>query len=218
MVHDQSTDDEAIEMYVGGLVLDPNSQAPVVILKDEGGTICLPIWIGVAEATSIASALKQVGMVRPLSHDLMLDVINEFGGNIERVIISDLKDATYYAELVISKGDKIFIFDSRPSDAIALAVRTSSPVYVSKTVLDQAKILVESPDKSQEGEQSNKSELEEDTEIAVKVVAGDDGDVDGDGISSSAEYPKDSDLSGIGKDKWKTILEELDPDDFKYKM
>src|SRR5438093_2492809 len=106
--------DTALEMYVGGLMLDPNTQAPVVVLKDESGDICLPIWIGIAEATSIASAIKQVNMARPLTHDLMNDIFNELDVKVQRIVITDLRDSTYYAELVLSHGYKILIIDSRP--------------------------------------------------------------------------------------------------------
>ena len=116
------SNDTAIEMFVGGLVLDPNTQAPVVVLKDESGDIALPIWIGVAEATSIASAIKQLTMQRPLTHDLMQDIFAEVGVKVQRVVITDLKDSTYFAELVLSHGDKALIMDSRPSDAIAIAI------------------------------------------------------------------------------------------------
>jgi len=183
--------EDAIEMFVGGLVLDPNTQAPVVVLKDEQGETCLPIWIGVAEATSIASAIKQVGMARPLTHDLMFDIFGELGVSIQRILITELRDATYYAELVVSYGDKVYIFDSRPSDAIALAVRASASIFVNRAVLEQAKITFDAA-----------------------------GQPTGEGTDASSE-PSDegsTDFRNIEKDKWVEILEELDPDDFKYKM
>ena len=134
------TNDTAIEMFVGGLVLDPNTQAPVVILKDETGEINLPIWIGIAEATSIASAIKQLAMARPLTHDLMYDIFLELGVRVQRIVITELKDSTYFSELILSYGDKAIILDSRPSDAIAIALRASAPIFVAQSVLDQAKI------------------------------------------------------------------------------
>lgn len=177
---------EAIEMFVGGLVLDPNTQAPVVILKDESGNISLPIWIGVAEATSIASVLKQVPMARPLTHDLMSVMIHELGGRVERVIITELKDSTYFAEILLAVGEKAFILDSRPSDAIAIALREQAPIYVSQEVIKQAQVKFESqPKESSE--------------------------------PTTEEEPK-QDLQGVERDKWGEILEELDPDDFKYKQ
>jgi hypothetical protein len=191
--------EDAIEMYVGGLILDPNTQAPVVVLKDELGETCLPIWIGVGEATSIASAIKQVGMARPLTHDLMFDIIGELGCTVQRVVIIELKESTYYAELVMVQGDKIFIFDSRPSDAIAMAVRTAAPIFVNRSVLDQAKITFD----------LNESGRKKEEEVDKNSQA------DGDAVS-----PADGGayFNTIEKERWKEILEDLDPEDFKYKM
>lgn len=191
------TEETAIEMFVGGLVLDPNTQAPVVVLKDESGQIVLPIWIGIAEATSIASAIKQVTMARPLTHDLMHDIFQEVGVRVQRVVITELKDSTYFAELVLSLGDKALIIDSRPSDAIGIALRESAPIYVTQSVLDQAKVTfsvenTSSPLPEGEGGLTEEGAQEE---------------------QSSAE-----DFKNIDKDKWQELLNKLDPDDFKYKM
>lgn len=192
-----SAPDTAIEMFVGGLVLDPNTQAPVVILKDETGDLALPIWIGIAEATSIASAIKQVTMARPLTHDLMHDIFDELGVRVERVVITDLKDSTYFAELVLSYGDKALILDSRPSDAIAIALRSSAPIYVAQQVLDQAKVAFSTIS----GGEPTEGEME--------------------GVDESAEAGEggeEKDFRSLDKDKWAELLEKLDPDDFKYKM
>jgi bifunctional DNase/RNase len=189
------TNETAVEMFVGGLVLDPNTQAPVVVLKNESGEICLPIWIGIAEATSIASAIKQMNMQRPLTHDLMHDIFTEIGVSVQRVVITELRDSTYFAELILSHGEKALILDSRPSDAIAIALRASAPIFVNQAVLDQAKITFTAPpmpdDKSGEGAPA----------------------VEGEGDSSQS-----NDFRAIDKDKWNEILDNLDPDDFKYKM
>lgn len=192
-------DDTAIEMFVGGLMLDPNTQNPVVILKDESGQVTLPIWIGIAEATSIASAIKQVTMHRPLTHDLMYDVLNELGVKVERIVITELRDATYFAELVLSYGEKALLLDSRPSDAIAIALRGSAPIYVTQKVLDQSKhAMAGMPQPPGTAGQQPAEESE----------AG-----EGDPDDESRK-----DLSAVDKDKWEDILNELDPDDFKYKM
>lgn len=188
---------DAIEMFVGGLLLDPNTQAPVVVLKDETGQVSLPIWIGVPEATSIASALKQVTMTRPLTHDLMADIFNELSVRVERVVITDLKDSTYFAELVLSSGDKALILDSRPSDAIGIALRAHAPIYVTQAVIDQAQIqfpqgLPVPP--NQEQMQEGKGEEEE------------------------PESVEKTGVQDIAKDKWSDILDSLDPDDFKFKQ
>lgn len=187
------SNETAVEMFVGGLVLDPNTQAPVVVLKDESGKLCLPIWIGIAEATSIATAIKQVAMERPLTHDLMYDVFTQIGIKIQRVVITELKESTYYAELVLMYGDKALIIDARPSDAIALALRASASIFVAQSVLEQAKI--------------NFTVVAEDQEGAEMEHSGDD----------IGEYPG-GDLTAVDKEKWQKILEDLDPDDFKYKV
>jgi bifunctional DNase/RNase len=191
------TSDTAIEMFVGGLLLDPNTQAPVVVLKDESGDIHLPIWIGIAEATSIASAIKQLNMARPLTHDLMYDIFLELGIRVQRIVITELKDATYYAELILSYGDKALILDSRPSDAIAIALRASAPIFVTQQVLEQARVAFATNTSAKTGEQTAKGEGQ-----ATEEAAG----------------PEAPDFKNIDKDKWNELLSELDPDDFKYKM
>lgn len=188
-------DDTAIEMFVGGLLLDPHTQAPVVVLKDEAGNVHLPIWIGIAEATSIASAIKQLNMARPLTHDLMQHIFQELGVRVERIMITDLRDSTYFAELILSYGDKAIILDSRPSDAIAIALRASAPIFVAQQVLDKAKVAFSS---ASQGEAPSTEEGAE----------GQEGELKEGGL----------DFKSIDKDKWKEILNELDPDDFKYKM
>lgn len=190
------SEETAIEMFVGGLVLDPNTQAPVVVLKDEKGEVHLPIWIGIAEATSIASAIKELDMARPLTHDLMYDVLGDLGVRIERMVITELKDSTYYAELVLSFGDKALIFDARPSDAIAMALRASAPIYVAPRVIEQAQMAFSSEDAGAA------SASGEDPSDALNEELGE----------------SDKDFKNIDKDKWSEILEDLDADDFKYKM
>ncbi len=189
----------AIEMFVGGLMLDPNTQAPVVVLKDESGDVVLPIWIGIAEATSIASAIKQLNMARPLTHDLMMEMFQQLGAKVERIVITELKESTYYAELVLTVGDKALIFDSRPSDAIAVALRASAPIFVVQQVLDQAKVTF-----SQGGPAAAEGEGSPEEGNAEG------GETDG--------GPVTKDFKNIDKDKWQEILDDLDPDDFKYKM
>jgi bifunctional DNase/RNase len=189
-------EDIAIEMFVGGLVLDPNTQAPVVVLKDETGEHVLPIWIGVSEATSIASAIKQVNMARPLTHDLMHDIFSQSGIKVQRVVITELKDSTYYAELAICKGDRVMLVDSRPSDAIAIALREDAPIFVAKQVLDTAKATFK---------------IEQAESLASPPVVEDDEE-------SAQVDQQQADFKNIDKAKWDDLLEKLDPDDFKFKM
>ena len=191
------TEETAIEMFVGGLLLDPHTQAPVVVLKDEADNVHLPIWIGIAEATSIASAIKQLNMTRPLTHDLMNDVFVELGVRVERVVITELKESTYFAELILAYGDKVMILDSRPSDAIAIALRASAPIFVSQTVLDKARVVFSSGEGAPGGKPEGHIE-------------------DSGGTINPTDEGQD--FKSIDKDKWKDILGALDPDDFKYKM
>lgn len=199
--------EDALEMFVGGLVLDPKTQAPVVLLKDEHGQYCVPIWIGMAEATSIASAIKQMVMPRPLTHDLMASILNEVGVRVERVMITDLKDSTYFAELVLSFGDKAIIMDSRPSDAIALAVRAAAPIYVMTAVVEQAKVAFESLE-SVAGPLNEKPAPESEQGAPESQ----------EGESAEEEVQEGHKFSEEDRDKWTEILAELDPEDFKYKM
>ncbi len=190
-------------MFVGGLVLDPATQAPIVILKDESGAITLPIWIGIPEATSIASAIKQVTMARPLTHDLFFDLLLEVGVTVQRVVITELKDSTYFAELVLGQGDRIMVLDSRPSDAIAMALRATAPIYVAQTVLDQAKVAF--------GANNPLGQLE--PQSAHEEGGAPEGEE-----GQAEEQSSDKDFTGVDKDKWEELLSKLDPDDFKYKM
>lgn len=191
----------AVEMFVGGLVLDPATQAPIVVLKDETGEVTLPIWIGIAEATSIASAIKQVAMARPLTHDLFYELLLELGITVQRIVITELKDSTYFAELVLGQGDRVFVLDARPSDAIAMALRATAPIFVAQSVLDQARQAFAKQGSQQPSNQPQPQEGQAEDE-------------------QPEEQQDDSskDFRAIDKDKWTEILSQLDPDDFKYKM
>ena len=198
----------AVEMFVGGLVLDPATQAPIVVLKDESGQITLPIWIGIAEATSIASAIKQVAMARPLTHDLFYDLLLELGITVQRVVITELKDSTYFSELVLGQGDKVLILDARPSDAIAMALRATAPIYVSQAVLDQARIAFSSPSAAPASPTTNNPAQDK----------GETTEGEEQGQESQELEESSKDFRTIDKDKWEEILSQLEADDFKYKM
>ncbi len=198
----------AVEMFVGGLVLDPATQAPIVVLKDESGQITLPIWIGIAEATSIASAIKQVAMARPLTHDLFYDLLLELGITVQRVVITELKDSTYFSELVLGQGDKVLILDARPSDAIAMALRATAPIYVSQAVLDQARIAFSAPSAAPASPTTNNP-----TQDKGEATEGEEQGQEAQELEESSK-----DFRTIDKDKWEEILSQLEADDFKYKM
>ncbi len=132
---------DSIEMSVGGLTLDPVTKTPIVILKDADNKLNLPIWIGLLEATAMATELEGIKMARPMTHDLLKNTLAELGGSVDYVEITELKENTYYALINLNISGKELTIDSRPSDAIALALRTKSPIYVAKAVLEASSIL-----------------------------------------------------------------------------
>lgn len=217
MVSEQET---AQEMFVTGLLLDPNTQSPVIVLQDETGKITLPIWIGVPEATSIAATLKQVEVPRPLTHDLLHGVLRELGARVERVVITDLQEGTYYAEVSMSHGDKALLFDARPSDAVAIALRESAPIYVFESVIAKAQATLP-PELLQNLSTPQLPEPEGSTEKGESEssgVATDDKGEKGEQETSEEEDEYSVDFKNIKKEEWEEILKKLDPDDFKYKV
>jgi hypothetical protein len=131
-----------IQMEVGGLGFDPRNLSPLVLLKDHDELNFLPIWIGIFEAASIAMEMQGLHPPRPMTHDLLKSVIDKFKAKINRILINDVKDGTFYAVIEVEKenGEKVMI-DSRPSDAIALAIRAQAPVFVAEVVMMQAKLV-----------------------------------------------------------------------------
>jgi hypothetical protein len=128
------------EMKVYRLVLDPGKQSPIVILQDEASGALLPIWIGIFEAHAIAMKMEGVEPGRPMTHDLLNSAFAALNALVERVEVVDLVDNTYFARIQFLLGDKRHAIDSRPSDAIALALRAGSPIFVADHVLEQSKI------------------------------------------------------------------------------
>ncbi|MFP5214139.1 MAG: bifunctional nuclease family protein [Acidobacteriota bacterium] len=123
------------QMKVSGLVMDPQTNNPIVILKDLENELSLPIWIGLLEATSIATELEKIHFPRPMTHDLIKNCFELLHVKVERVEVCDLKDNTYYALIHIRSGDTVSPIDARPSDAIAIALRTNAPIFVDEEVL-----------------------------------------------------------------------------------
>jgi len=136
--------DQSIQMTVGGLTLDPVTKTPIVILKDMDNKLNLPIWIGLLEATAMATELEGIKMARPMTHDLLKNLLAELGGSVNSIEITELKENTYFASIYLNIGGRELAIDSRPSDAIALALRTKSPIYVAKAVLEASSILQQS--------------------------------------------------------------------------
>ena len=130
-----------IEMTIKGLMVDPVTNMPIVILKDKDGDRVLPIWVGIFEANAIALQIENVATPRPMTHDLLRNIITDLEGRVDRVVVSDLKDNTFYAIIHLTvRGERVAI-DARPSDAIALALRTRSPILVEENVIDTAKTV-----------------------------------------------------------------------------
>ena len=128
------------KVSIAGLTMDPASNTPIIILKSEEDEQAVPIWIGLLEATSIASALQNIEYERPMTHDLLKNFADTLQISIVKVEVCDLKDNTFYARIYFVSKDKSFDIDARPSDAIALALRFKAPIYVEDSVMQKSKI------------------------------------------------------------------------------
>lgn len=162
------------EMKLSRLILDPVTNTPIIILKDLEDKVTLPIWIGLLEASAIAVELEEAQPQRPMTHDLVKNILSRLKVQVSRVEVTDLKDNTFYALIHLTVDGKTFKIDARPSDAIAIALRTAAHIYVDEKVIR----------KLQKANAENIKDLDE--------------------ASQSAE--------------WKDLLEEMSPEDFKYKM
>jgi bifunctional DNase/RNase len=127
-----------VEVTVAHLGLDRTTSSPVVILREKDGDGVLPIWIGPAEANAIAMEMQGVKAPRPMTHDLLKQILVGLGATLRRVTISAVKERTYFAELLVQQGDKVYQFDARPSDSIALALRVQAPIFTEPSMLDRS--------------------------------------------------------------------------------
>ncbi len=141
---------QLVAMSIKGLMLDPVSNSPIVVLKDEEEKFFLPIWVGIFEANAIALQLENVSTPRPMTHDLLRNMIAELDARVTRVVINDLRDSTFFAQIRVIAGERTLELDARPSDAIALALRTEAPIYVAQSVLDQAQTITPDGDDQDE--------------------------------------------------------------------
>ena len=128
-----------IEMKIRGLMMDPVTNVPIVILKGSDGNTLLPIWVGVYEANAIALEIEKVATPRPMTHDLLRNMLQGLGCSVSKVVVSQLKDDTFYAVIWLMQNGNLISVDSRPSDALALALRTDSPIYVDEEVIKNSK-------------------------------------------------------------------------------
>jgi len=129
-----------VEMKIRGLMMDPVTNMPIVILKDVNGNTVLPIWVGVYEANAIALEIEKVQTPRPMTHDLLKNVLLGLEVQVQKVVVSDLKDDTFYAIIWMERDGQTISMDSRPSDALALALRLDCPIFVSEQVLKNSKV------------------------------------------------------------------------------
>ena len=136
------------------MTMDPASNTPIIILKSVEDDQAIPIWIGLLEATSIASALQNIQFDRPMTHDLFKNFIRNMNLEVSKIEVCDLKDNTYYAKIYFTSEDRSFSMDSRPSDAIAIALRFQAPIYVDDKIIEKSKQIeadLEMSDTSEEG-------------------------------------------------------------------
>ncbi|MDP8978301.1 MAG: bifunctional nuclease family protein [Actinomycetota bacterium] len=138
-----------IELELVGVRVELPHNQPIVLLKERAGERFLPIWIGAVEATSIAFALQGVPVARPMTHDLMRDLLQGLAIAVDRIVVTELREGTFYAEIHMNKGDDAVVVSSRPSDAIALAVRATVPIYAEEGVLNEAGIEIEDDEESE---------------------------------------------------------------------
>src|SRR5215472_13455557 len=125
-----------IEMTIKGLIIDPITNMPIVILRDREGQKTLPIWVGIFEANAIALQIENVSTPRPMTHDLLRNVIHDLKASVQKIVVCDLQDNTFYALIYLSWHGDTLAIDARPSDAIALALRTRAPIFAEEAVID----------------------------------------------------------------------------------
>ena len=136
-----------VEMKIRGLMLDPVTNMPIVILKDVNGNSVLPIWVGIYEANAIALEIEKVTTPRPMTHDLIKNLLVGLDAQVHKIVVTELRDDTFYALIWLERDGQVISIDSRPSDALALALRTDSPIYVEEDVLKNSKISSAASDK-----------------------------------------------------------------------
>ncbi len=128
-----------VEMKIRGLMMDPQTNNPIVVLKDVNGTAILPIWVGIYEASAIASEIDKQATPRPMTHDLIRNLLFGLEAEVKKIVVSDLKDDTFYAVIWLERDGELISVDSRPSDALAIALRMDCPIFVDDTVLKTSK-------------------------------------------------------------------------------
>ncbi len=142
-------DNNLIEFFIKGIILDPTNNVPILLLEDRDLTMIIPIWIGFFEANAIALGLEKLDSPRPLTHDLLTSILDKIGITVKKVVITDIIESTYYANIYLEKDGDEYIIDSRPSDAIAISAKKGNKIFISKKVIDKASPIMlnsETPD------------------------------------------------------------------------
>ena len=139
---------ELVPMSIKGLMLDPVSNSPIVVLKDDEEKFFLPIWVGIFEANAIALQIENIATPRPMTHDLLRNVIHDLKAEVQKIVVCDLQENTFYALIYLGLNGDTVAIDARPSDAIALALRTRAPIFVEETVIENAKTVDFSSEKN----------------------------------------------------------------------
>lgn len=142
-----------VEVRIRGLMLDPATNMPIVVLKDVASETVMPIWVGIFEANAIAIEIEKLATPRPMTHDLTRNLIHHLNGTLERIVITELKDDTFFAVLWMRQENESIAVDARPSDAIALALRADCPIFVAEQVMQSAKLNTSGPPEGPTGEQ-----------------------------------------------------------------
>ncbi len=142
-----------IEMKVMGIALDTRTGSPIVVLHDLDNRKALPIWIGSAEASAIIRKIENISVSRPMTHDLIVQIVEKMGGNIDRIEINDVEKETYYANIYLTKDNEEIVIDARPSDAIAIAIRVDAPIYVTANVLANGSVSCDAAKDEEEAQE-----------------------------------------------------------------
>ena len=142
-----------IEVRIRGLMMDPSTNMPIVVLKDVRSDTVMPIWVGIFEANAIALEIEKMSAERPLTHDLTRNLIRHLNGELEKVVITELKDDTFFALLFVRQGGEAVAIDARPSDALALALRADCPIFIAEKVMEMAKLNTTGPPEGPTAEQ-----------------------------------------------------------------
>jgi bifunctional DNase/RNase len=137
-----------VEMRIRTLMMDPVTQMPIVILRDMSGDTILPIWVGPYEANAIALEIEKVSTARPMTHDLIKTLLNGLDTKVQKIVVNELKDETFYALIWLEKNGELISVDSRPSDALALALRTDCPIFVDDSVLKNSKMTTQTSERA----------------------------------------------------------------------